>query len=178
MITGAYRATIHVMLAAVLLGATLAPPKLRHLHALADGALLHHAHGVADCLDAEAAYSRFSARYEERGAVERIGALADDAWHLHWQLFGIEVTLPDRCPGNDERTAEGAVQFIGALADEDLCVVRPFDAAAFARVFAPPAITTPVDLTPSFGGGEGAPPDRPVLLCDRARQERSGVQLA
>jgi hypothetical protein len=165
--------TMSLLLAAMLFGATVAPPAVRHSHPVAEGAAgRYHNH------DDRHSHAHGQRHSDEAQPTTLAEVSCSHWWHLHFQVFGLKLTLPEPDPGQNDRQSEvdsevlalvpGQKFFSGSSSRSDSLEHRVLTvassvvgsaAAMHAVVSAPP----PVSYAP---------------LCDTARRERSGVLLA
>jgi hypothetical protein len=105
---------------------------------------------------------------------------ADDAAHLHLTWLCLKVALPDfHGPAKNHcQTPKGAESIVTRLFDDSLSVQRGTISVGKSPTFAVlcqvlPSPTTSLSAVATLS----TPVTTPSLLCDRARHERSGVQL-
>jgi hypothetical protein len=170
----------------MLLATTLTPPAVQHLHE-SEGESLQHGHAVPDRVagheDVHAwagqVYGHDDVTGEHRaGGYAGAEVSAAHPWHLHLVLFGVEMTLPDRSPQDSQPRPEGSVLFISVRSGEDFLPSQPTGQPTFDGPAAVQTAAFAVSAAAPQGARSTSVPERSVLLCDRARHERSGVLLA
>lgn len=165
--------SLRLALAAIIVGAGVAPPPVCHAHEGGDHSV--HSHRSVDPFH-DADHDSRDARLSKAMALGATGVGVDSlATHHHYQLFGFEFHLPcdgDNCDEdeNSEFVAIRSVQnasaiFAGINGQHGiyLCAVPE------------PGVQPIVVATSAIGSHRvvTSPP-----LCDSARLERSGVRLA
>ncbi len=160
------------MLASV---ASIAPPAIRHVHpggdqphdlATTEASRHGHRHSVGGHHHHEHASSESA----------EVAALGDLAWHLHFEWMGIEVTLPSSSPPLDESDEQDGPVLVRP--DSPMIVKGSAEeqTARVATILCCPSIAG--DGTVVCRVLRGLHQQRTeALLCDTARQWRSGVQL-
>jgi hypothetical protein len=168
------KGSMNLLLAATVVVGGALPPAVRHAHE--GGGDISHRHDAFHSHDVPSIDSQRRAPTHRHAAVVST-SLADRTSHLHVTWLGCHLTLPDSKPplkgGKDHLTPElvflrdgremlSAAQ-AGPRTDRPLIVCAQ-EAAPDVSPFCPAAARSSHPLTTS-------------LLCDRARHERSGVQL-
>ena len=169
-----------LLLAATVLAWSLSPPAVQHTHE--GGIDLPHHHDCAVAVQDETDGVHLSHHASDCGQPYSVAvvskAIAGQASHFHFEWLGFRLTLPDTDSpakkGGDRSTSKmlfvqasrGSVPQVhsGSRLDTSLTLLSP-DAIAADIEAACPAVSCsllPVTSHP---------------LCDRARHERSGVQL-
>jgi hypothetical protein len=173
------RKVTSVCLAAVLLLGSIAPPAVRHVHALAEGAGTHHRHDADHHLaGAHGHHHDESGHHQAARGSEHAASMSSHWWHLHIQLLGLALTLPEPASRDDGRQSpRNDVLFL--LAGQE----KPFLFRATLWTEMQQLLVSPV-----FSATEDAAFTQIVILrpapvscaplCDRARRERSGVLTA
>lgn len=179
MINSRIKTATSVVLAALLLASTVAPPAIRHVHAVVEGDTVHHrhdsGHGPSERHGHGGGVDSHHRVESERTPPSLAGG---QLWHLHVELLGFDFTLPDL--PSDERDGKPGCQVecvmpwsakapitLRSTASSDTYQVVPQLMSAALRDAAPLQVVVS--------------PTSPILsapLCDRARHERSGVLLA
>jgi hypothetical protein len=157
------RALVNLLTATTVLAWSLAPPPIQHSHQ--GGRDLSHEHATAH------------AQHACQAAVEP-DAISDDASDLHCHWLGFRLALPDGSP-----TKKGEDGGLSKLLFVQATRASLFQVHAGSRLDTAPALL-PLNLAvadiaasraPIFGSSSCVT-SHP--LCDRARHERSGVQLS
>lgn len=163
-------------MSAALLTWGIAPPAIRHGHE--GGGDRGHGHDAVVHHDPEHGHHDHDGgghRHNDADASS-LAVLSDFVVHLHWDLFGLDFSIP--MPENGEHGDDG---------DGEPAVVRFIDElptmAPYIDSFAGESLATPPDLGPDavvVVCSPSHPPNRisSIPLCDTARFERSGVLLA
>lgn len=168
---------LSLLLAAAVLAAGGIPPAVRHAHTGGSDLSHRHAGFVADHHSDE----DDDACADHHGAGSHgILALGADESHYHFKWLGFQLTFhgsdsgnPTK-PGKDQRTWEWIAQRVGRDAN-----VAPASGWELGRpVISDLPGALPGDATSPLAVAGAMPRVTPCLLCDRARHERSGVQLA
>jgi hypothetical protein len=162
-----------LLLAAMLLGAAVAPPALRHAHPTEDGVAGHHQH---DGHHARADGHRHCDGARQPTTLSELSG--GHWWHLHFHVFGFEFTLPEPSPSHRDHEPERNVELLV------LAPGREWSSGSSSRCDSlrhgvPPSAFFPIGDAACMQIDVSAPP--PVScapLCDSARRERSGVLLA
>ncbi len=181
MAQGIPRALMNLVMAATVLAWGIAPPPVEHSHH--GGADLSHHHNGCDAGRAGAEIfpraDSVSDCGEPRSATLAAKGIGGEASHLHFQWLGFRLTLPD----DDSPTKKG----------EDRCGSKLLfvqaSRASLSQVYSGNGLDTSLTiLALNAIAADGGASCSPVLcsllrltphpLCDRARDERSGVQLA
>lgn len=178
-------AATNLLLSALVLMASVAPPAVRHVHPVAADGHGYHDHGHHSHAAHQADHRHGGASTERHGHHDVLRhpiasdlAVESELWHLHLGFLGIEVILPDRFPEKQGHGSQPNSEVVLLRASEDLPppqTNRP----------APPDVLVSAPLPPPLGDGspfQAVSPLSPQVatapLCDRARLERSGVLLA
>ena len=102
-------------------------------------------------------------------------ALKGGLWHLHFELLGLDVTLPDtRLPQDGDEQDILELQFVSAT--EDLPLRTASNRGLFTWLLCGLSAVA-VDASPLPCPPMPTPPVTSPPLCDSARFERSGVLL-
>lgn len=153
------------LVATWLIGSVI-PPGTRHQHEIPQGRLTHHTH-FGDDTHREISHSGV----DLRGSLPRTHA--DEAWHLHFVFLGVGVTLPDDSRSNDDRQlGDGDLPYLRVNLEVSVSI-----ASSNAAIFSSPlAVAGQFESAGSSQTEFGTLPQVVSSpLCDRARQERSGV---
>jgi len=170
------RIATSVLLSAFLVAAAVAPPGLRHVHTVPEGVVEHdHDHAIVDCHSGTADHPR-KGYWEHQHTPGATGL--GDLWHLHFALLGIEFTLPDGMPAEENRAGESDFELILFRPSEQLLLTSVSCHQSIAKLAIAPVLSESVDATPCRTVAAAPPPVESAPLCDRARRERSGVLLA
>jgi hypothetical protein len=177
--------TTRILLSAAFLATTLTPPAVRHLHE-SDGETAHHRHAANRVAGHEDVHAWAGQVYEHDDATGEHRTLqyagvevsAAHPWHLHLVLLGIGMTLPGHVPDDDQREPGGRVLFISVGSGDNFLPSQPCAQSPLDQLVAAQTPASARDASSSEDVRGVSPPERSVLLCDRARHERSGVQLA
>lgn len=162
--------TLAETVAVVMLLSTGFSPALRHAHPGGDQP--HHRH------------SRLLPPFSPHpaggmpGAAE-IASAEHETPHLHVAWFGLEFTFLDGCPGSDAGT-EDPVPRDGVLVQlQHDCLFNVSDQAVDRTmlIFVPHVLSLACGAAVIVEPSISAAPVKGPPLCDRARHERSGVQL-
>lgn len=182
MLNRSLRASLSVLLAFAIAVWTLAPPAYQHSHEGGTNLSHHHHNGDTD-------HDSFIA--EEHGPhhadddedspllTEVVQALGGGGSHLHFEWLGIHLTLPAGQAPNNSDDDDGAPKLLVMGSGQALRL--QFQSV---NKLAQPPFSFGCALPAAHFIGDGLakrysqPPDVTHSLCDRARHERSGVQLA
>lgn len=155
-----------LLLSAILLTAALVPPGTRHHHEVAEGRLTGHQHHGSETIHHPHSHGDQEAP---------LPAVKGGLWHLHFELLGIEVTLPDsRPPQDDDERDVLDPQFVSATGDLPLRTAS--NHGLFTGLLCGLSMVT-VGSRPLPCPSMPTPPVTSPPLCDSARFERSGVLL-
>lgn len=175
----------NLLLTALVLMASVAPPAVRHVHPVAEGSHWHHDHGDHSHAPHQADHRHGAASTERHGhhAVLRhpmaaAVAVQSGHWHLHLVFLGIEITLPDRFPQKQDRGPQPSVEWVLQRASENLPPPQTSRPAPSELLVAAPLPPSLGDASPFQAVSPLSPQVATAPLCDRARLERSGVLLA
>jgi len=165
-----------VLLSAFLVAAGIAPPGVRHVHPLPGGVAEHdHDHAPGHCHSGTADHPHEGHReHQHTPAAVELG----DLWHLHFAMLGIELTLPDTTPVEENRNGESDFELILLRPSEDPLLTLVTCHESTAKLAASAAMLQAVDATPCQTVTALPSPVQSAPLCDSARHERSGVLLA
>jgi hypothetical protein len=179
MTKGFPRAPLSLLLVAAMLAWSFSPPLLQHAH---EGGSEHHHHADAACAPTADAHLRHHASHREQSRSVPVTpkAIAEETSHLHFEWLGFRLTLPDtESPANqgDDHRCKSKLLFVQASRSSAPLVhsgsrldasplVLPLNAMAADMAATGPAVSG--SLLPVVS----------LPLCDRARHERSGVQLS
>jgi hypothetical protein len=174
-----FRNLLGLVLTAMMLATSVIPPGYRHAHE--GGNDLSHGHA-----DVSHSVSNRSAGNEYIGTCHDIQSfdgcsdetsLGDDKTHLHFKIFGISVALPDTNRSSKSGEDSHDNQFASIRASEDILPVSQSNTDArnwlvlISQEYSPQSVMAISAISHSLQSAT------PTLLCDRARHERSGVQL-
>ena len=172
MLPAGTRIATSLLLAAMLLGATVAPPAVRHAHPTEDGSAAHHEH---DDHHARAhGHRHFDDARESTTAVE---LSCDHWWHLHFHVLGFAFTLPEPPPSQSDRESERNVDFLVLTKSQDWFPGAAWQSDAFRHGVPPSAFVAMEDAAPMQAVVSAPPPVSCAPLCDSARRDRTGVLL-
>jgi hypothetical protein len=175
------RTPMSLLLAATVLAWSLSPPQVQHSHQV--GADLSHRH---DCADANhdatnaAPHSLYASDFGPSHSAATVpNGICGEASHLHFQWLGFRLTFPDddspTKKGRDHSTSR--LLFVQAGRGSILQVHTGNRLDTSAALVCPDATTADIAAVgPAVCCS--SPPVTSQPLCDRARHERSGVQLA
>ena len=165
-----------VLLSAFLVAAGVASPAARHVHPLSEGLVEHdHDHATGHCHSGTPDHPREGhGEHQHAPLVAGLG----DLWHLHFALLGIEFTLPDTLPVEENRSGGSGFELILLRPSEEPLPALATCHESTAKLAASAAMSQSVDAAPCQTVTAAPPPVESAPLCDRARHERSGVQLA
>jgi hypothetical protein len=158
---GIPRALVNALMAATVLAWSVAPPPIQHRHE--EGADLSHHHDGG----------------EPHLAVYAPHVIGGEVSHLHIEWLGLRLTLPDDGVPTKKGEDRGTSKLLFVQASR----------ASVAQVCSPGGLGTSLTVlslkTTDADVGASSPTVlnsllrlTPHPLCDRARHERSGVQLA
>jgi hypothetical protein len=173
------RKLLGLLLTAMMLATSVIPPGYRHSHEGGNDLSHGHAdvsHSVSDRFVGNVFPETCHDSHFFDGCLAE-NSLGDDKTHLHFKIFGISVALPETNRSN-EKSGEDSHdnQFVSIRASEDILPVTQSNSDArnllvpISQDFTPHSIAVfaiPYSLQSATS----------TLLCDRARHERSGVQL-
>jgi len=172
---------VRLMMAATVLAWSLSPPGVRHTHDGGNEPSHHHECGEAHHHATDASHGSHPAH--DKGQNHPLAVVSEvsagEVSHLHFQWFGFRLAFPDdELPSKKgEERSNVKLLFIqtghafvpqfhsGGRFDKSPTFLCP-DAMATGIATAYPAVSC------------AFLPITPTPLCDRARHERSGVQLA
>jgi len=173
------RKVMSLLLSALLLAWGLVPPGFQHAHS--GGSDFTHRHDNGREVAHSGSHGHDSDdQHHEHAALPDVSLFADYAdyaLHLHWQLLGVEFSMPvseKPVDGNDEGTAPPA--FVRVMNE-----VFPVGQAgpSFGRVLLSAICTPSADVVRSLEPVPRSPNFvTSIPLCDSARLERSGVLLS
>ena len=167
---------MNLLLSALVLAWGFVPPGFEHAHAGGGDSDHQHdkCHDVA--LDGSHHHDADDEHHED-AAEPDVAALMDYVLHSHWQLLGVEFSMPvpmEPADGDDEDTVPPAVL---CVRNEILTATHAglsFGRGLLAAVCAPSTDVVrnlePIPRSPNLVTS--------IPLCDSARLERSGVLLA
>lgn len=168
-----------VLLAALLAVCAIAPSAIRHVHPMMDGGPVHHRHdGGQGLVDGHHHHADGHTDHRICPESRLLDMVGGQMWHLHIQFLAFELTLPD--PPSDEDDDDSS-RGVGCV----MLWSAPY-APAFGSMVSwhvKHVVTHPVvpglrDATSMQAVVLFEPRILSAPLCDRARQERSGVLLA
>lgn len=167
-----------VLLATALVVAGLVPPAVRHTHAGGDDPFhahpAGHSHHVATIHhhEGEEQHAQLGLEDHHRATVlERVA-------HLHFSWFGIGLTLADGPSAGRSDTGLPSSSALVQLLDEQPASAPGPCLGHLPRLVAlGPGILHLPAVEPCLAACAAPMPGVATLLCDRARHERSGVQL-
>ena len=169
--------TMSLLLSALVLVWGVIPPGVEHTHTGGNDA--SHKHDKCDDVAHHDSHNHHGDDgHHEHATVPDVSLSADNVLHLHWQLLGLELSIPlpeEPVDGtDDENTTLPA--FVRVM-DEIVPTMQAglsFDRVLLAAICTP-SVDTVWILEPI-----PRPPDlvTTIPLCDSARLERSGVLLA
>jgi len=161
-----------LLIAATLLAWSVCPPPIQHSHQ--GGYDLSHQHGCADDKDHAVA-----ACVDSHWMAEARGAIGDEASHVHFAWFGLRLTFPESDSPANKGESYDAVRLLFVSAGRGS--VAQVNSAATFDTWAVPLLLNVSAANMAAGcpmAFRSLPPVTPHSLCDRARHERSGVQLS
>jgi hypothetical protein len=175
------RACLNLLLAAAVLVGTVLPPAIRHAHE--GGSDLSHrhdgSHGSHGDHKSQAAHTDHAGHLSCDPSFASVrGACADSVQHFHFQWLGLQLMLPDDgTPSKDhgDRPGPGLV-FVPAGREMTTFAAHANQSGVrtFAPLFQGVLPDEPVNSLTTASSSDSV---TTTLLCDRARHERSGVQL-
>lgn len=164
------------LLAVLVVGGSISPPAYRHAHAGGDIAHDHHFDGDHRHLETHSHHGHgHSHSHPHRHQADDPIAAEAPTSHMHLAILGVELTLPTSERDDDSPDSErDNLPVIVQLSHE--CVLsangqyRGLNQEATSSAFGSSSFISAVKLQ------KYVPPTAlPVLLCDAARHERSGV---
>ena len=172
--------TVNLLLSALVLAWGIAPPGMQHAHSGGnDNTHRHDTHQQdAHRNDACRETAAHTSHDHERETVWDFSLPADFVLHLHWQLLGVEFSIPapeEPADNDDDRNT------IPAAVVRVMNEVVPTAQAgpSFGRVLSADTCISSADLVSSLQPvPRWANQITSLPLCDSARFERSGVLLA
>jgi hypothetical protein len=176
------QALLSMALSAIVLAGSIMPPGIRHGHR--GGSDPSHQHSDLSAIPASHSHhdGRSSCSEQHHGCRNDSPPAKADmpgkyATHLHFEWFGIPWTLPDSGKPHKENQVADESQLVYIRSSEDLGVATQQNLRV--EKFPLPVSQEPLyqDAVESRVALFVSPPDAMTLLCDRARHERSGVQL-
>lgn len=170
-----------LLLSGTVLAWSLSPPAVQHAHE--GGTDLCHHHGCADTDRDEgdgAHLSRHASDCRQTHSAAVVpNAIAGQASHLHFEWLGFRLTLPDTDSPSKKGEDRSASKLLFVQASRD-SVPQVYSGTRLDRsltLLSPQAVSA--DITAACPAVScSLLPVIPHPLCDRARHERSGVQLA
>ena len=175
-----FRNLLGLLLTAVMLAFSLIPPGYRHAHE--GGNDLSHGHADAShSISHRLTGSEYPGKCHDSQSFDGCSvenSLGDDKTHRHFQFLGFSVALPDTHRPT-EKSGEDSHdnQFVSIRASENILPVSQSNTDArnwlipIAQDYSPHSVMA---ISATSHSRQSA---APALLCDRARHERSGVQL-
>ncbi len=169
--TGPYKNVTSLLLAAMLLGATVTPLALRHTHPPEHGHASrdHHHDGHRN----PTAGHSHSEESRESSALAELGC--GHWWHVHFRVLGYRVTLPDPAPSPGDRESEDNVPVLMLALDQELYPGWSSRPDSLEHRVPPPAFSMVGNAAALQVVVSAPPPVSCAPLCDIARRERSGV---
>jgi len=170
------RSLTALLQAAILLAVAVAPPGTRHAHFIGGGDGSHHRHELAEGHGHVHDGKQHHGSHDDSSNAE-IGE--GPAWHLHVHLLGFDFTIPEPVSNSSDSESPGIPELVALAMGQDL-LSCPATLPSSVKCSEPPSMST----SPLFDAAllqvavKSEPPVSCAPLCDRARQERSGVLLA
>lgn len=169
---------LNYVLSSLVMAWGMLPPALVHAHEGGDQAGHRHA-APADQADEHSHRDGLQgcqhSHHDEgiRVSPELAGLVA----HVHWEMFGVDVSWPVPDKGNHDRSGSDAEPVLVRLATEPLPV--SVTSAAHNGLIVAAALQPALDVVRPASAPSRAPNLVAALpLCDSARLKRSGVLLA
>jgi hypothetical protein len=170
-----------LLLAATVLAWGHSPPPVQHSHQ--GGADLSHRH---DCADANhdatnaAPHLHYASNCGQSHSATTVpNGICGEASHLHFQWLGFRLTLPDDDSPTKKGEDHSTSKLLFVQASRDL-VPQVYSGSRLDKSLAllfPQAVSADIAAT-CLAVSFSSLPVIPHPLCDRARHERSGVQLS
>jgi hypothetical protein len=162
--------------AMVLIGSTM--PGVRHAHAGGDDPDHQHHTMATGSQGWSHAEGHATGHHSHANCADVLTSAADESYsHLHFQWFGFQLVFPDSSVPTEPRGKSGGEPWI---------VLRPAEELIGAS-YVKSGIEKPMSEASDLSRTYSILIDRPILsarapvaiifLCERARHERSGVQL-
>lgn len=170
------RSTTSLLLAAMLLGATFAPPAIRHAHLPSEGDISHsrgadhhhsHRHDAHDASPIPSADP----------SLHFADVLGGHWWHLHFHLLGIDFTFPEPGSGGNDGESPENLNVLTLAAGQQWLPSHSVRLNWIEDLVPPSASSSLGDAAPMQVVVFTPPPVSSAPLCDTARRERSGVLL-
>lgn len=182
MVVCSWKSATSLLLVSILLGASLAPPGIRHSHPIATaGGLRHHDHNHGDTsfLSDEPDHGGASGVDHHADRDSDVSQLGEARHHVHLHVLGLEITLPDPLPAQDDDRSQDVVEWMTLAVGEQPLPGHSVNWGSFPQDVVQPAVILPKSAAALTDAKAPSPP--PVScapLCDSARRERSGVLRA
>jgi hypothetical protein len=176
-----FRNLLGLLLTAMMLASSVIPPGFRHAHAGGDD--LNHGHSndpysVSDRISGnEYKISRPCQDIPVFDGYTFENSLGDNTTHRHFQLFGFSVALPDTNHSPKRGDDSPNNQFVSIRATENISLVTQSNSDMRNWLMPISQDYSPYSVTALSAIPYSLQPVTSTLLCDRARHERSGVQL-
>jgi hypothetical protein len=183
MLRRVFRNLLGLLLTAMMLAASVIPPGYRHAHE--EGGDLRHGHssdfnlahsGTAGNACQENGHPSHAPDLFNGCTVENSPAY--DKAHRHFQIFGVSVTLPDTHRSSEKSGDDSPKnQIVSIRTTKDILPAGQSEkvlgnwSVFISLNYSPHTAILPSSISHSLQSATSA------LLCDRARHERSGVQL-
>lgn len=170
------RSLTALLQAAILLAITVAPPGTRHSHLIGGGSRGHHRHEFAERHGHVHDGKPHRGSHDDSNDAE-IGE--GPSWHVHIHLLGFDFTIPEPVSNSSDRESPGTPELMALVLGQDV-LSCPATLPNSVKGCEPPSVFP----FPLFDAAlmqvvvNSDPPVSCAPLCDRARQERSGVLLA
>ena len=160
----------HVLLSLTLLVNGLAMPAFQHAH---DGGDKPHDHEAS--VEHSHSHDHDCAEHHHHHGTRDPRLLTNSVAHVHVSCFGFEFSLPlqDESEHSDLSNS-GSIAFVKP---HDECLQAPPAVNAILYTLLMPHVIQSSGILPIVGHFSFRPADS-IPLCDTARHERSGVQLA
>ncbi len=165
-----------LLLAIILLAATVTPPAVRHTHSLVEGGTVHHRHDANRYVSDEHEHHGDECELHLAGRnVSDAAMVGGNWWHRHFHLLGLEFTLPEPVSDQGDRECDGRDTFSVLASAQELFLCLALRSASAQQVLTPSTLSSPGDAAPMQVVVSAPAPVSHTPLCDRVRRERSGV---
>ena len=182
MANGFPRAALSLLLAATVLSWDLSPPPTQHSHE--GGNDRSHHHGCIDGADSRADDARLPHDVDDQdhssSAVASSMTISGHPSHWHFEWLGLRLTRPDSgSPTNKDDNHGGNSKLLYVQAGRSsIPQVHSGGRLDGSPALLPPDAIAAGTLCACANVSGSSPRATPHPLCDRARHERSGVQLS
>jgi hypothetical protein len=180
MVVRSWKSATSLLLVSILLGASLAPPGIRHSHPISEGVgIRHHGHDTASSPSGEHDRQDTSWSGHREDQTSDVAQLGETRHHVHFHVLGLEITFPDPVPAQDDDGSQAVVEWMTLAAGEQPLPGHSVNRGSFPQDSVQPAAILPMgDAALTEAKASPPPPVACAPLCDSARRERSGVLRA